>query len=251
MSGGERAKRIILAILVVMLVGGLRVWYYLDPSYTTIAVIVVVSLTFLGAVKLLRKEPPSRAEEAEPAPRLANTNISYQGKTYNGLEAMPPAVLRGFLDSLERAAQTFPQSFSTKLMLVGRLDLAREFDHHYDQYKMGRLSQEALKPKIRQVMEKLEAWAARRSRRLVDFTHNGVTYAPHDSVPPHLNFYYKKELERILKSDPARFDHLLEQHGLTGLLSELQEIRRLRDMSLIGEAEFEAALQEILARLAA
>ncbi len=164
---------------------------------------------------------------------------------------MPPAVLRGFLDSLERSAQIFPQSFSTKLMLVGRLDLAREFDHYQDQYKKGRLSQEALKLKIRQVMEKLEAGAAPRPRRLVDFTHAGVTYTRADSVPPHLNFYYKIELERILKSDPARFDNLLEQHGLTGLLAELQETRRLRGMSLISEAEFEAALRQMLERLAA
>jgi hypothetical protein len=170
---------------------------------------------------------------------------------------MPPAVLREYLVTLEQSSQAFPQSFTQKLMTLGRVDLAGDFEASLLSYNMGRLTKDELKPVIRQMINRLEAGvvyspsgATRRPDLLVDFTHEGVTYTRLNNIPPHLRRHYKKVLERILLEDPTQFGDLLKKHGLEEILVEMNETWRLRSLDLITQGEYEAALQQILSRLA-
>ena len=262
MSKQSRAGKIFLALLVVLLVAGLRVWYSLDSSPVVLVVIVFVSLIILGLKKAFSEETEFSSPQADtpvppPSPRRSRITFNYNGQSFNGLETMPPAVLREYLVDLEQSAQAFPQSFTQKLMILGRVDLAGDFEASLLSYNMGRLTKDELKPVIREIVGRLEAGvvyspsgATRRPDLLVDFTHEGVTYTRLNNIPPHLRYQYKKTLGRIFLEDPAQFDDLLKNHGMEETLVELNETRRLRGLGLITEGEFDAAVQQMLSKLA-
>ena len=195
-----------------MLVAGLRVWYSMDSSPAVLVVIVFVSLIILGLNKVFSKRDEYSTQEdipsPPPSPQRSRIMIDHNGQSFDGLETMPPAVLREYLVTLEQSAQAFPQSFTQKLMVLGRVDLAGDFEASLLSYNMGRLTKEDLKPIIRQIIDRLEAGVvyspsgtARRPDLLVDFTHEGVTYTRLNNIPPHLRYHYKKVLERILLED--------------------------------------------------
>ncbi len=262
MSKQSRFGKIFPALLIVLLVAGLRVWYSLDSSPAVLVAIVFISLIILGLKKVFSDETEHFSTQEEtpappPSPRRSRITFNYNGQSFDGLETMPFSVLREYLVDLEQSAQAFPQSFTQKLMILGRVDLAGDFEASLLSYNMGRLTKDELKPVIREIIDRLEAGVvyspsvtARRPDLLVDFTHEGVTYSRLNNIPPHLRDQYKKELERILLEDPARFDDLLKKHWLVKTLAELNETRRLRSLDLITQGEFEAAIPQMLSKLA-
>lgn len=262
MSRQSQVKKLFPALLIVLLVAGLRVWYSLDSSPVVLVAIVFISLIILGLKKVFSEETEHSSTQEDtpalpPSPRRSKITLNYNGQSFDGLETMPPAVLREYLVDLEQTAQAFPQSFTQKLMILGRVDLAGDFEASLLSYNMGRLTKDDLKPVIREIIGRLEvgvvyspSGTARRPDLLVDFTHEGVTYTRLNNIPPHLRYLYKKELEQILLEDPARFDDLLKKHGLDEMLAELNETRRLRSLDLITEGEFEAAMQQMISKLA-
>lgn len=262
MSKQSRAGKIFLALLVVFLVAGLRVWYYSDSSPLVLVAVVFISLIVLGLQRVFSDGSEHSAKEDPHAPtppssQSSRTTINFNGKSYPGLSAMPLTTLREFLSGLERFALVNPKAFPQKLLLMGRIDLAGDFEASLLSYNLGQLTKEELDARIRWTIVRLEASVvsspltpARLPAPLIDFTHEGVTYTYPSELPPRARYPYKKTLERILLEDPVRFDDMLKKHGLEETLVELNETQRLRSLDLITQREYEAALQQILSRLA-
>lgn len=266
MQSKNRGLQIFGTVVIVLLVAGLRAWYRADHSWATGVVVVVIALIILGMSKLINHvsgsevvtpPQPQTSMSQSPTSQPAAFVFNHKNRAYTNLESMPPDVLREYLAFEKFFAKAFPESFSEKLVFLGRGDLATEFEGSFNLYKASRLTRDELNSKIHQLLAKIEAdtsynpaKAVKKTALLIHFTYNGVTYSNKETLPRHLSTFYQQELANVFKNNPDKFEDLLENHGYTDVASELKEARRMHGLNLITEADYEVTLQQILERLA-
>ena len=120
-------------------------------------VAILVALGLFFAIKIFTGDSTSSdSYESSTPPFIPPIMVVIDGQKYVGLNSMPMGVRNAFIESLAESARLFPDSFSQRLTILNRPDLAAEFRAFLSTHKTGS-NQEALDAQIRKTLEKFEA----------------------------------------------------------------------------------------------
>lgn len=214
--------------------------------------LVLLGILFIVKSFKARSSPP----ENSPQPTTTPFTVMFNGQQYIGLQGMPIGVRNMFLESLEHIAKRFPETFAQKLTDLNRRDLAAEYQESFNLHQAGRLTQDGLDEKTREILRKFEAGRfyelpapQPEPPLLMEMTYNGQKYTSLESMPPQVRQAYNEMLESSSKNFPETFENVLNKAGRHELAAELKESRRLLGLNLITSDEFEETRQQILRAL--
>jgi len=257
MSKGERAARIIGLILVVIIVAGLRIWLSLDHSQGVYLAVVIILLVLVGFAKAIFPRPapppepaPPPPPKARPRPRKVNLVFVYNYKKYTSLESMPHDARQAYLKNLEQSGVFFPDSFAQQLALLGRPDLAEDFQRSYQLYTESRLTKADLDHRVQNVVaifnEGIPPEPVKSTPLLLELTYNGKVYTTLESLTPPARAAYRDLLVATSRETPMQFEDLLEDRGLRDLAEMHRESRRQLELTLIYEEDMQITRRQVI-----
>lgn len=257
MSKGERAARIIGLILVFLIVAGLQVWRQLYPSPSVNLAVILILLVLVGFAKAVFPSPPPPPEPApppppkpRPKPRKVSLVFVYNYKKNTSLESMPNDARQAYLRNLEQSGTFFPDSFAQQLFLLGRPDLAEDFQRSYEMYKEGRLTKADLDRRVHNVVaifnEGIPPEKVKSTPLLMELTYNGRVYTTLESLTPPARAAYRDLLVATSRETPMQFEDLLEERGLRDLAEMHRESRRQLELTLIYEEDMQITRRQVI-----